>query len=586
MTKWITLIIAASAAMFDCAVEAAGADSLAFTSEVLVITREELSEYNIHTVYDILELVPGAIQWSEGPVGSRGGFSLDARGYTGVMLLLNGEPMNDPYSAGQLARFIPLSRLERVEVYYQASPFLTGNLSAGAAVNIVLEDGGRGAPAAELDFTYGRGNRRARRIWFATPRARADALIAYDEYLQDASDSYLPDPNLKLGKYNSRSIMMALRLNPETGHEVRIRLHRFEDTYVGTAYTASEDVRYDGYDAGLGYRHGPVDIALRQRVLSLSRRFVRTSAFLLGGVVRLSRSIAGMDGQLFVSAERSSFENVMNGKAYDPSLHRVEAGFRAAWRTGRRLGWRIGYSAGDQSETGRYSAGEAGLSWAGEAIAAHIASARRVRIPSPYEMFQPDSILALGGKEYLPGGNPGIEPELTEEVELGATIYRALSIDLFARRERRRIAAPDTAFSTVDGGDVTGVRGRYVGRYSLFGFDCRLNASLERFGERSGFTPGIPEYRAVGGLLVRRAVFKQTETLSLRWDTEFVGERSWDGTKLDDYMLHDLSCSLTILKARLVFQYKNLLNTEYETVPGFSMPGRHYIVGIWWELID
>jgi outer membrane receptor protein involved in Fe transport len=232
MKKRIVPIVAVIVAMINPA--AARAESPAFASEVLVITREELSEYNIHTVYDILRLVPGATQWSEGPAGSRSGFSLDARGYASVALLLNGEPITDPYSMEQLTRFIPLSRLRQVEIYYHASPCLTGSLSSGAAVNIVLETGGRVAPGAELDFTYGRGNRRARRIWFATPRTRIDAVIAYDEYLQDASDSYLPDRYLSLGKYDSRSILMALSLYPEAGREVRIRLHRFEDTYVGT----------------------------------------------------------------------------------------------------------------------------------------------------------------------------------------------------------------------------------------------------------------------------------------------------------------------------------------------------------------
>jgi outer membrane receptor protein involved in Fe transport len=586
MTKCIMLIVAVIAALFYSAGIVAETDALAFTSEVLIITREELSEYNIHTVYDILRLVPGAIQWCEGPAGSRSGFSLDGRSYESVTLLMNGEPLTDPYSVEQLARFIPLSRLRQVEVYYNASPFLTGNVSSGAAVNIVLEEGGRDAPSAELDFTYGRGNRRARRIWFATPRSRVDAVIAYDEYLQDAAEYYLPNPNLKLGKYDSRSILMALRLNPEQGQEIAIRLHRFEDTYVGTAYLATEDVRYDGYDGGLGYRRGAMAVSLRQRVLSLSRRSVRTSAFLLGGVVRLSGSIAGLEGQLFVSAERSSFENVMGGNACDPSLHKVEAGLRAAWLTGSHLTWRIGCYAGDQSETGRYLAGEAGLSWAGEAIAPHIAASRQVRIPSPYEIFQPESILAVDGVTYLPRGNPGLGPEIAEELTLGSSIYRAVSVDLFARRERKRIISSDSVFSLVDGEDVTGLRGRYRGRCSLFGFDCGLHASFEYLSERSALTKGVPEYRAVGGLLIRRPVFKQTETISLRWDTELVGERSWEGTKLKDYTLHDVSCSLTILKARIALQYKNIFNTEYETVPGFLMPGRHYIIGVWWEFID
>ena len=65
-----------------------------------------------------------------------------------------------------------------------------------------------------------------------------------------------------------------------------------------------------------------------------------------------------------------------------------------------------------------------------------------------------------------------------------------------------------------------------------------------------------------------------------------MGDRSWGDVDLESYMLHDVSASLTILGARVVFQYKNILDESYETIPGFLMPGRHYIIGVWWELMD
>jgi outer membrane cobalamin receptor len=38
--------------------------------------------------------------------------------------------------------------------------------------------------------------------------------------------------------------------------------------------------------------------------------------------------------------------------------------------------------------------------------------------------------------------------------------------------------------------------------------------------------------------------------------------------------------------ARVIYEYKNLLNESYETVPGYTMPLRHYIIGVFWELLD
>ena len=260
---------------------------------------------------------------------------------------------------------------------------------------------------------------------------------------------------------------------------------------------------------------------------------------------------------------------------------------QAVWYTGSSLVWRAGCYAGEQSEIGNYIAGEAGLYWTGRGIIQpHVAARRNVRAPSAQEIFQPESLLAPNGQDYLPGGNVGLEPELSEEITLGASVLGSLTIDLFARNDKRRIVPVEGLYGNVDGGRVTGARSRYARSGNLFGIHCGLNGSLELLGERSDFTQGIPEYRIRGGLLLRRAVFKSTETVSLRWDSEVVGDRYWEGGELQGYMTHDLSCSLTLLRARIVFQYRNIFNEEYETYPGFLMPGRHYLIGIWWELLD
>jgi outer membrane receptor protein involved in Fe transport len=565
----------------------APADSLSFPGDVLVITRDDLSEYNIHTLDDIIRLVPGAAVWRKGPPASEGALMLDGRSPRGVLILLNGEPVTDPFDLDQLDNFIPFSRLERIEVHYRASPFLSGDISAAAAINVVLEDGGRPAPSSELEFTFGRGNRRARRIWFSTPRAEIGGMIAYDEYLQDEFESYITDPYRKLGRYDGRSVLLELDLLRGAGQGMRLRLHKYEDTYVGTVYSTSEDLRYDGYDAGLGYRRGGLDLSIRQRVVNLSRLGTRRSALLLGGLLRWSGSFRGLDGRVFLSGERSSFDLLIRSAAIEPSMHRVEGGIQAVWNTGPNLRWHTGFYGGEQSEIGAYIAGEAGLSWSGNNYLRPRAAARRVmRAPSAQEIFQPESLLALNGVEYLPAGDTGLEPELSEEITIGADLMGSLTIDLFAREEKRRIVPVDGLYGNVDGGRVTGARSRYAESGEMFGFHYGVNASIELFGERSDFTRGIPEYRVRGGLLVRRAVFKATETLSLRWDTEVVGERKWEEYDLKGYTTNDLSCSMTLLRARITFQYRNILNEEYETYPGYLMPGRHYIIGIWWELLD
>ena len=583
----LSIVLVAVALCSPAYGEATPPDSLAFPGEVLVITREDLSEYNIHTLSDILRLVPGISYWRKGPPASEGGFSIDGRSPRAILLLLNGDPLTDPYDLDQLDNFIPFSRLERIEIHYRASPYVSGEIGAAAAVNIVLEEGGREAPSSELDFTFGRGNRRARRIWFSTPRAEISGLVAYDEYLQDEFESFLADPYKKLGRYDGRSVLLGLDLVRGAGRGVRLRLHRYEDTYVGTAYSAEEDIRHDGYDARLGYRRGDFDISIRQRVVNLSRIGERRSALLLEGRARWSVSAGGMTARIFLSGERSSFDVRTGSARIEPSMHEMEGGMEALWRTGSNLVWRLGCYAGEQSEIGAYVAGEAGLSWCGGGFLRPYGLVRRtVSAPSALEIFQPESLLTTVGNGYLPAGNEDLEPELSEELRIGAGLLGTVTFDLFARNEKRRIRPIEDLYGNDDGGRVTGARGRFSDNGDILGLRYGVAASLELYGERSELTRGIPEYRIVGGLLLQRDVFKETETLSLRCDAEIVGERVWEGIDLPAYMTYDVSLSMTILSARVAFQYRNILDEEYETVPGFLMPGRHYIIGIWWELLD
>ena len=561
------------------------ADSLSSDPGVLVISREELEEYNIHTLEDILRLVPGVSLWRSGPPGAVTGFSVDGRGPRGVTLLLNGEPIMEPYTNDQLSRFIPLSRLERIEIHYNGSPFLSGEISTNAAINVVIEEGGREAPNVELDFTYGSSNRRARRAWFATPKAHISAVIAYDEYLQDAFELYPANQYFKLGKYDSRSVLTELMFSPKSGQVATFRFQRFDDTYLGTHYSTTEDVRHEGYEARLGLRLNGLSISLRQRVIDMSRRYFRTSALDLEGNVSWVGSIGGVEGRLFFTSARSEFENVMRGEQYDPSVHRIEGGVSAAGRSRLGFSWRAGVYAGEHNEIGEYLGGEAGISLGG-LFAPRLHLARRIRVPTVQELFQPESLLASADSLYMTGGNPLLEPELSDELSVGASIGPMVDLDFFMRNEERRITGAGGMFETLDGGHVTGVRGRVLRNGVLYGIEYGVSVSAEYFGQRSEYSYGIPEYRGLCGVVLRRNVFKDTETLSIRYDAELAGDRSWDDEDLGRYMVHDLSASMTLLGARIVFQYKNLLDESYETVPGFLMPGRHYIIGIWWELID
>ena len=594
---WIASVVALVVASHSCSAARpdahgalAGIDTLLHATEYYRLTVEELEQYNIHTIEDILELIPGIAWWREGPPGSRGGYSIEGRSGDGVILLLGGEPFHDPVTLEPLSRFLPLSRLKAIEVYYGGSPFIAGGTSSNVVVNIIVGEGGAPGPMSQVEFTYGGGNRRARRVWFASPKGRLSAAVAYDEYLQDAVEALVELPNRKLGDYDSRSVLFDLVLAPDSLQSILVRFHRFEDTYVGTFLSSVEDIRYDGFDSNLRYRRGGLTVSLQQRTLEQKRRAGRLSGFVTSGAVRYRGRAGGLEVRCYCTGERAHFGNRIWGIPFDPSLHRFEGGIAVGGTGPASLAWRGGLVGGLHSESGGYTGGEIGVSinlagW----FSPHISLARRMRLPSALELFQPVTDMTLGGEEYSISGNPGLEPEVTEEAALGVSISSFLSARLFVRRERSRIilsGSGPAVYSAEGEADVAGGRCNLWKNGRLLGFEYGLDLGVEIYGERSEFTPGIPEYRILGNFSLSRRLFKNTETAALRIHSEAVGERSWEGIALDPYQVVHVAASLTVMSARLQFQVKNLIAAQYETIPGFLMPERHFRLGIHWALFD
>ena len=564
-------------------------DSLLMPTEAYVLTREDLIERNIHTLDDILEMLPGVTLWREGPHGAYGGFSIDGRSHRGVNLLVNGVPVIDRYTMESLTRFLPLSRLLRVEVVYSGSPYFSGDLSSRGFINLVMEEGGREGPDSEVDFTFGSSNRRARRAWFATPRSYVSAALAYDEYLQDGVEAYPAIPRRLLGKDDMRSVLAELAMRTSAGDDVLFRFQRYEDSYYGTSYSYGEDVRRSGFGSELLYRRAGFSSSITQRVLELARLSGRIRERSVGGGVRWNGAVAGLGMRVFASAERAEFENDLWDVHFAPSYGRVEGGAVFGGRLPSNVTWRLGAFGGDHSAVGRYGSAEVAIAkgWS-EHFSQDVMVARRLRIPSAEELFQPALSKTIDGRTYATMGNPDLSPEVADELSLGFRLSGA-SLSLFGRSEKSIVLLSGTnpaVYRSEGSGTVSGVRARFSGHARILGIDCKLSLGVEGYPGRDALAGGVPRYRAAGEAGLQRRIFSGTELISLKLDSQLAGEREWSGAALPAYHVHNVSASLSIMSTRVSFEYRNILNERYETVPGYTMPPRHYIIGVFWELFD
>lgn len=568
---------------------ALAADSLLVPTETFVLTREDLVCFNVHTLEDLLLLVPGVSWWREGPPTAAGGFSIEGRGGRGVTLLVNGAPVLDTYRLEAFTRMLPLSRLERVEIVYSGSPGWSGDASTRGFINLVIEEGGREAPTARLNFTYGGSERRARRAWFATPRAHASGVIAYDEYLQDAVECIPALPGRLTGAYDGRAVLGEILFEPPGGDRVAVRLRRFEDTDVGTAASSVEDVRWSGLSTAISYGRGPLSVSLDRQTLLLSRRRVKERTYSLAGRARLAGSLGPLAIRAFAVAERVEFEHAVRGVPFDPSYARFEGGAILGGALPTGVTWRAGAWGGTHDDVGAYAGGELALAKAWSAsLSQDIVLARRLRLPSAEELYQPVITTISGGDTLSTSGDAGLGPELFDEITLGLRVPH-LSIALFGRDESSLIAlsgSPASVYRSAGSGAVTGARARFDASRRLLGVDCRVAAGAEGYRDRETLAAGVPEYRATGEIVLSRRVFRNTELLSVAFISEVAGRRAWPETVLPSYHAHRLSATMTIMGAHVTFEIRNLFDARYETVPGYTMPGRWYAIGLVWDLID
>jgi len=558
--------------------------------EKWVITQDELSKYNIHTLYDALKLVPGISFWMKGSEGAPSGFSMDGMGSRGCRLFLNGVAMTDPYTQRALINFIPVSRIKCIEVFYNGSPFFSGGSSSGGIVNVVTYEGGTGGPRTDVEFTYGRSNRRARRVWFSTPDAHLNFTIAYDEYLHDAVEAYIPIPSRKLGRYDMRSVLLELVMKSPAGDNLLVKFHRYDESYVGTFLSNTEEVLPSGFDSQLRYRRGKFNFLLRQGKYSVSRTSGVVSSHYYTSSALLGFKIGDVKAVSFINGARSYFENILWGRSFSPSMYSLEGGAAAVKGFSNGVFFRGTLFMGYHSEVKQYLGGDISISknW-NKHLKQSLYVSRKVRVPSAEELYQPELNRTVDGENMVTSGDISLPPCKADEITLSFEVPGKAVLSLFARELKSTIALADSqpsVYGSFYGGSVLGARASYFFSRRFLGNDFSASLSMEAYPERSEYIQGVPSYRVLSSMYIKRRVFKDTELLTVGLNGELAGKRDFEGRTLDEYFTVDLFASLTIMSARVHFQWRNILDEEYETFPDYRMPGRHFIVGIYWKLLD
>jgi len=142
----------------EVAVVASRSGAEAATAAAAVLTREEIERLPARSLADLLRFLPSVDVRRRGPDGVQADVGLRGADYNGTLVLVDGEPVNDPQTNHHtLDLDVPADAIERIEVLYGAASALYGSEAVGGVVNVVTRGGSLRKARAQLEGRYLRG---------------------------------------------------------------------------------------------------------------------------------------------------------------------------------------------------------------------------------------------------------------------------------------------------------------------------------------------------------------------------------------------------------------------------------------------
>ena len=119
-------------------------------AQITVITAGDIAQSGAVSAVDVLGTVPG-VRFSGAQMGA-GSEAISMRGfgensYGRVLILVDGNKINDPDMSAVNWNTIPLANIERIEVLDGSASVLYGNYAVGGVINIITKKGGKSQTA-------------------------------------------------------------------------------------------------------------------------------------------------------------------------------------------------------------------------------------------------------------------------------------------------------------------------------------------------------------------------------------------------------------------------------------------------------
>lgn len=566
--------------------------------DVKVVERREIVERNLGNVEEILKTIAGVDVVSTPGTGSR--ISIRGSGQSGgVLVLVNGRPLNSNQYGSQDLNGLPVDSIQSVSVFKPPVPVWLGPGGSNGAINIVTsaEPAKGDAPKARStvkvnggSYGYGEGS-----LSHQFPLAAGTALVSAATTHRDGS------------RTNSDKTSETLALNwnrPKdavSGTEVSGRFYQAEYGSPGPVDNLTPNARQDYHKASLDAKYHDAmgetgtlaatlygdAVSLEDRAQSGLRSTLNDHKIGAKADTTWSREDGAGDLRLGVLSEWDMFEHTIAGdhQRFRNSLSsQYDRRFGALTPT---LGLR-----GDLTNDFGFNPGAmAGVGWGlADKWLLKLKGGYTVNVPTFEQLYQ-----STHGSIDQTRGNPNLTEERVWNSDLGAeytfakdrsiqvTLFRAETFDLItSERGADLIYRPINLNRAVRQG--VEISGKYAWKNGLsFEPSCIVQESENKdTGKELPYTPVI---KAKSTLRYTLTQLKTRLEGTVRYEgRRFSQVENLPAEQLDPYVVVDLKATqpftLAGLAAEGSLRVNNLFDTSYETHLGYPADGIVVIAGM------
>ncbi len=565
------------------------------TSDISVITAEDIEERGFMTVDQLLATLPGIQVQSNGGLGKSSAVRLRGMDSNRVLVLIDGIRYNDPTLIGGAANFAHLlvDDIARVEVVRGPQSGIWGADASAGVINIITKSATKEGVSATLFGEYGSFDTKKYGLNTAFKKGAFDAALDFVRLESDGFSAIAPDEE-NLDDYEDDGYKNST-VNLKLGYDITAN-----DRVTGTLNYIDATNDYDGYDAS--FKPDPDDSNSSEDVKETLARadythtFAKGSVTLYGAQSRFKRElakgftklykgrvdeyglngrydyaeaaflVAGIDGKKF--KDEAVVKNSYNNRGYFLTNSNRFSGLTdgetivteslrhdSITKFDNRVTWKVGPKQIHEQIAGFWTA---------------FNYATGYNVPTLYQL-------------YSPYGNSDLKPEKTRGYDITAN-YKGAQLTWFDNSVDDMIDfGPDYKYANVSGKSTfKGVELAYKGSYEPLSLTYGINYTWLKARDKDHKD------------LPRRAKNSATATLDyygipdahIGLLARYVGKRKkspYDINPTEDdkaYTVVNLNGDYTLMPGLSLYaRVENLLDKTYQDITGYATSPRAFYTG-------